>query len=115
MRLYEAADIFCLPSYYESEFFPVVILKAMSFGVPVVSTTWRGIPSTVRDGTTGTLVPPRDVGRLVAALGDLVENVAQRARMGVAARERVEAESSRAERYVEGIWSVVRAVVAGAA
>ena len=34
------ADVFCLPTYHESETFPTVLLEAMSFGLPVVATRW---------------------------------------------------------------------------
>ena len=53
------ADIFCFPSFFESENLPVVLIDAMKFRLPVVTTNWRGIPEMVRDGVNGFLVEPR--------------------------------------------------------
>ncbi|WP_375491208.1 glycosyltransferase [uncultured Jatrophihabitans sp.] len=63
---YEWADVFCLPSFAEG--LPVVIMEAMSTGLPVISTQIAGIPELVRDGRTGSLVPPGDLDALVEAL-----------------------------------------------
>lgn len=38
------ADVLCFPSYYAAESIPTVILDALAYGLPVVSTDWRGIP-----------------------------------------------------------------------
>src|SRR4030095_13628037 len=38
---YARADIFCFPSFYESENLPVVIIEAMQFELPVVGRRWR--------------------------------------------------------------------------
>jgi glycosyltransferase involved in cell wall biosynthesis len=52
--------VFCFPSFFNSEAFPVVLLEALACGLPIVSTRWRGIPSIVDDGECGLLVEPRD-------------------------------------------------------
>lgn len=57
---YGAASVFCFPTFFQSEAFPVVLLEAMQFELPVVASRWRGIPSIVEDGRTGFLVPPGD-------------------------------------------------------
>lgn len=43
-RLFNASDVLCFPSYYRAEATPTVILDALSHGLPVISTAWRGIP-----------------------------------------------------------------------
>lgn len=43
-RLLTASDIFCFPTYFSGESAPIVILEAMAFGLPIVSTRWRNIP-----------------------------------------------------------------------
>ncbi len=60
--------VFCLPTFYESENFPLVLLEAMAAGLPVVSTRWRGVASIVRHGETGLLVPIRDPVAVADAL-----------------------------------------------
>lgn len=57
---FAACDVFCFPSYFEAESFGLVLVEAMQFAKPVVSTHWRGIPSVVADGRSGFLVPIRD-------------------------------------------------------
>jgi len=46
---YANADAFCLPSHYESENFPLVLIEAMALKLPIVTTKWRGIPQLVSD------------------------------------------------------------------
>ncbi len=52
------ADVFCLPSWTEA--FPLAVLEAMSYGVPVIATQVGGIPDAVQDGINGWLYPARD-------------------------------------------------------
>lgn len=44
-------DAFCLSSYKEG--LPLVILEAMSYGLPVLSTPVGGVPDVIEDGTNG--------------------------------------------------------------
>lgn len=85
-RLYAHADVFCLPSFFESESFGLVNLEAMMFALPVVSTRWRGIPTVVSDGESGLLVPVRDPVALADALARLLRDAALRERLGAAGR-----------------------------
>ncbi len=63
-QAYADADIFCAPSRFES--FGLVLLEAMQYGIPAVSTHVGGIPEVV--GEAGLLVPPDDVDALRATL-----------------------------------------------
>ena len=87
---YRGADIFCFPSHYATEGLPVVLLEAMMFGLPMVSTRWRGIPDIVEDGVNGRLVPTRDPATLADSLQELVAEPLLSERMGAAARRRYE-------------------------
>ena len=87
-RLLMRSDVLALPTYYEHEAHPLVILEAMSAGIPVVSTHHAAIPETVLDGTTGLLVATRDVRALAGALHSLAATPDVRAAMGRAGRER---------------------------
>jgi glycosyltransferase involved in cell wall biosynthesis len=84
---FNGADIFCFPTFYESETFGVVLLEAMQFSLPVVSTFWRGIPSIVNDGESGFLVKPQDAKELAERLEVLILNPSVRQRMGNAGRK----------------------------
>ena len=79
---FAGCDIFCFPSYFEAESFGLVLLEAMQFAKPAVTTDWRGIPSVVRDGVNGILAPVRDPGAVADALLALIDDPALRKRMG---------------------------------
>src|SRR5207245_9115082 len=63
-RLYQAADLFVLPSL--SEGCPTVLIEALFFGCRVIASDIAGI----RDHFAGssTLVPPEDIGLLANAM-----------------------------------------------
>ncbi len=83
---FAACDVFCFPSFYDAETFGLVLLEAMQFAKPVISTVWRGIPSVVADGLSGYLVPirqPRAVAEKLLLLGgdaDLRRSMGQEGR-----------------------------------
>lgn len=57
VRLYNAADVFAFPSFYEG--FGLPVLEAMACGTPVVASNRTSIPEVVGDA--GVLVDPEDV------------------------------------------------------
>jgi glycosyltransferase involved in cell wall biosynthesis len=82
------ADIFFFPSHFYAETFGVVLLEAMQFELPVVSTRWRGIPSVVEEGTTALLAPIKDPVALADALERLIGDPELRRKLGEAGRSR---------------------------
>lgn len=88
-RYYSAADVGVFPSIGD-EAFGITIAEAMACGKPVVASHIGGIPEVVgNEETCGLLVAPRDVSALAQALARVVRDAPGRARMGVAARERI--------------------------
>ncbi|UZO81460.1 glycosyltransferase family 4 protein [Aquimarina sp. ERC-38] len=61
---FSKADVFVFPTFYHNECFPLVLLEAMQFGLPVVSTNEGGIPDIIEEGTTGYIVTKNDVEML---------------------------------------------------
>lgn len=89
-QYFRDADIFCFPSYYECESFGNVVVEAMMFGLPVVASRWRGIPSIVVDRETGYLVEIKNVQQTAECLLRLIQDEPQRHKMGQAGRLRYE-------------------------
>jgi colanic acid/amylovoran biosynthesis glycosyltransferase len=69
-ELYEAATVFCLPSFGEGV--PVVLMEAMAMEVPALSTRIAGIPELIEHGRDGLLVPPGRADELAAAIESLL-------------------------------------------
>jgi rhamnosyl/mannosyltransferase len=98
--LLHACDVFVLPSIDRSEAFGIAQLEAMACGKPVVSSDLpTGVRLVIRDGVSGTLVPPGDPDAVAGALNELLEDDQLRAGLGKAARLRVEQEFT-AERMI---------------
>jgi glycosyltransferase involved in cell wall biosynthesis len=84
---YAAADVVALASRQEG--LPLAVLEALAAGRGVVATAVGGVPDVVRDGETGWLVRPRDVGALRDALSRALADRAEADRRGATGRDRV--------------------------
>jgi len=83
-----AIDIFAQPSLLE-EGLPTSLLEAQAAGLPIIAADIGGTRETIEKGVTGELIQPGDVSGLSAAIRSLVEDEALRAKMSVAAVERI--------------------------
>jgi glycosyltransferase involved in cell wall biosynthesis len=86
--LFHAADLVVHPSLTEG--LSNVVLEAMATSLPVVGTRIAGVRELIDDGITGLLVAPRNADALVEGLTTVLRDPDLRARMGKAARIRVE-------------------------
>lgn len=90
---YAASDALVLPSILDArgdtEGLGVVLLEAMSYGVPVVASDIGGITDIVEHDKSGLLVPPADPVRLAGALERLARDPGLAARLGTAGEQRV--------------------------
>lgn len=96
--VYGSAHVFASPAQYE---FGVanVYIEAMACGCPVIASSAGGAPEAVVHDETGLLVPPNDIGAVVAALDRILSDAPLGRRMGDAARRRVE-EYFTLDRYI---------------
>jgi glycosyltransferase involved in cell wall biosynthesis len=85
--LIRSADVVACVPWYEP--FGIVPLEAMACGRPVVASAVGGMLDTVVDGVTGVHVPPRDPGKLAAALRSLLADRSRRLVLGRAGAQRV--------------------------
>ena len=86
-KYYSAADIFVMPSYYET--FGLVALEAMACGTPIVASGAAGGPkSFIEEGTTGYLIPWPSPDHYAERLEQILGNSALKGRIGRAGRDK---------------------------
>ena len=88
-QYYAAADVFVMPSHYES--FGMVALEAMACGTPVVASKVGGLASTIVHGDSGLLVPPGDWRAFAQAVSRLLASPQLQSVMRQAGPERARA------------------------
>lgn len=112
---YRRATTFVLPATFDeradTEGLGVVLLEAMSYGVPVVATRVGGITDIVIDGQTGVLVDD-DVEAMATAIVGLLDDEDRARELGHAGRERVRSAFSW-ESIVTRLDDVYRGIVVG--
>jgi glycosyltransferase involved in cell wall biosynthesis len=101
-----AADLFVLSS--DREGLPLVLLEAMSFGLPCVVSDVGGAREAVRNGVNGFVVPPGSAPALAEAISRLFASPDLRARMGESSRRIAEEEFE-----IEGSMAAVGSAVLG--
>jgi glycosyltransferase involved in cell wall biosynthesis len=102
--LLSACDVGLLCSHEEG--FSNAILEGMAAGLPMIVT------DVVLDGETGLVVPPRDPERLADAIVRLASDPALRAKLGAAARQRID-ENFTLERCVDRYDNLYRTLLSG--
>ncbi|KAG0484155.1 hypothetical protein HPP92_012239 [Vanilla planifolia] len=115
-QAYASGDVFVMPS--ESETLGLVVLEAMSSGVPVVAARAGGIVDIIpeeQDGTTSFLFNPGDVDDCVAKIERLLSDKEFRENIAANARKEMEKHDWRAatrkirnEQYNAAIWFWLR-------
>jgi phosphatidylinositol alpha-1,6-mannosyltransferase len=106
-QLYQASDVFALPS--EGEGFGLVFVEAMAHGLPCVCVNAGAAPEVVHDGETGLVARPRDVADLADKLLVLAKNTVLHTRLSNEAR-RTYAERFTAQAFEERIFTALASV-----
>lgn len=92
--LFERAALYCLPSTYRAEAFGVVLLEAMTYGLPIVASDipGSGVPWVNQHGVSGLNVPVGDAKALTDAFNQILGSEELRSRLSKGARQRFLAE-----------------------
>lgn len=96
-NFYRQADIFVVPSRWEG--FGIVVLEAGATGLPVIASDVDGIRDIIESGQNGLMVPKEDESALAEAIVKLMDDPAERMRLG-----------SRLERKVREQFSLAQTV-----
>jgi glycosyltransferase involved in cell wall biosynthesis len=81
-------DLLVLPS--KNECFPTVLLEAMQFQLPIISTSEAAIPEIVDSGVTGILIDKNSPTQIASNIELLINNPEYRKSMGIAGRKKYE-------------------------
>jgi len=87
-RIMAGTDIFLLSSILEGQ--PLVIVEAMAYGCPIVSTNVGGVPELITDDVNGLLCPPENPQCLADKIIMLLDDLALRQKLSRAARSSYE-------------------------
>lgn len=87
-RVLRSSHVLAVPSEYEG--YGIVYLEGMSFGLPALATTAGAAHEIITDGENGFLIAPNDARALAERLAKLGKDRALLARVGIAARARLE-------------------------
>jgi len=71
-EMYQAADVYVLPSYREG--LPLTLFEAYASGLPVVASPVNGIPYELKEGENGFLVNYGDVNNLKRKILEVLDN-----------------------------------------
>ena len=87
-QIFLQADIFILPTRYPNECFPLVILEAMQYSIPVVSSNEGAIAEIVDNNKTGIVLADLEPLTISKSVLRLLENPLLIKSMGLAARQK---------------------------
>jgi glycosyltransferase involved in cell wall biosynthesis len=86
-KAYQDSDIFLFPTRFKQESFPLVILEAMQFGLPVLAGRIGAIPEIINHGENGFIFDPSDHKGFAGVIMELIEQKEILQRVGLAARQ----------------------------
>ena len=78
-EIFQNASIFCLPSYAEG--FPMAVLEAWAYGIPVITTPVGGLPDILIDGGNALVIKPGDLMGISSAAEKLIGDESLRKRL----------------------------------
>lgn len=108
-ELFMLADVFVFPTYYHNECFPLVLLEAMKFQLPVISTFEGGIPDIIDDTETGYLIQQKNLIQLAEKMELMINNSKHRVLLGRRGFEKYR-EQFMLEKFEKRITEILKAV-----
>ena len=87
-RIFQEGSIYCMCSYQEG--FPMVVLEAWGYGIPLITTPVGGLPDVIEEGKNAIVFPFGDVDCLANSLQLLIEDEKKRKLMSSFSKEFVE-------------------------
>ena len=104
-----AADIFIMPSIQES--FGLMAVESMACGTPVIVFEGTALPSIVKHGIGGLVIPLKDTKALAEGICNILNDNDLRVRMSAQARKIVE-DNYNEEKYIESHIELYKKVIA---
>jgi len=83
-----AADVFVFPTYYSKECFPLVLLEALQYSLPIISTNEGAILDIVDHNENGYIIEKRNIEELVYYLSELISDPDRRRLFGESSRRK---------------------------
>lgn len=99
-KAFSEAKVLCLPSYAEG--FPMAVLDAWAYGLPVITTPVGGVPDVAIDGENMLLFKPGDIDKLSECLGRMISDVTL--------RNNISKESSKLAAYIFDVKTICKQV-----
>ncbi len=87
-KVYQDSDIFLFPTRFKQESFPLVVLEAMQFGLPVIASHIGAIPEIINHGENGFTFDPSDHKGFAGIIMELIDQKEILQRVGMAARQK---------------------------
>ncbi len=67
-RILSNYNILLLPTFWNTEGYPGIIIEAMSIGMPTIATNWNGIPELIENNENGILIEIKNITALYEAV-----------------------------------------------
>lgn len=107
LQAYAWADCFFFPSHYEAENLPLVLIEAMAYALPIVTTRWRGIPQLIGDSKCALLFDTKASDQYGRGILRLMQDDVLRSQMSASARKHYQDNFTR-EKFIDRMTTEFR-------
>ncbi len=111
-RLLANSNLFLFPTYYKSECYPLVLIEALQFGIPVISSNEGAISDIIKDGESGFIIDPKNIEEIVGKIKLVYNDINLHKKMQLAARKSYLAKNS-IDKFESGLNNVIDEVLKG--